>query len=597
VPQSNAEKPQASSFRRGSALLRTAVKNHPLPFTVSIIGACVYGTSVVLGAVVIGRATDDLIIPVFEDGVDPTVGEVAVVVGLVMGFAMLRVVSVIFRRYFAGMAHAQMKAALRVALAERYLSVSLRFHRDRSAGELLSRADNDVQMAAEVINPLPFTLGVLMMVVVAIVRLAFLDVYMLAVGLLLFPILGVANHFYTKLVEEPAAAVQREVAEVSATAHESFDGVMVVKTLGREDAEVERLGEKAGQLRGSRMRVGVLRAGYEPALELVPVAGTIIVLAIGAWRVGMGSLTTGQVVEVMTLFTLMAFPLRVVGYLLEEMPYSVVAMDRVAEFLAEPDDPQPRPGEDLPAGALSLRLDDVSFAYEQEVVLDHLDVNIDPGEIVAIVGSTGGGKSTLFDLVTRLARPSGGEISIADIELEKVSSVALRQDVALVFQETFLFADSVRENVTLGRPVSDAVYRWALQVSCVDEFMDVLPDGDATVVGERGVTLSGGQRQRIALARALVHKPRLLLLDDATSAIDPAIEAEILGHLRTDLDATTLIVAHRLSTIRLAERVLFLADGSLRGDGTHRELLKDPDYEALVTAYEEAGASLPGGGA
>jgi ATP-binding cassette, subfamily B, bacterial len=597
VPQSNAEKSQASSFRRGSALLRTAIRNHPLPFTVSIIGASVYGTSVVLGAVVIGRATDDLIIPVFEDGVEPTVGEVAVVVGLVMGFAMLRVVSVIFRRFFAGMAHAQMKAALRVALAERYLSVSLRFHRDRSAGELLSRADNDVQMAAEVVNPLPFTLGVLMMVVVAIVRLAFLDVYMLAVALLLFPILGVANHFYTKLVEEPAAAVQREVAEVSATAHESFDGVMVVKTLGREAAEVRRLGEKAEQLRGSRMRVGTLRAGYEPALELAPVVGTIIVLAIGAWRVGMGSLTTGQVVEVMTLFTLMAFPLRVVGYLLEEMPYSVVAMDRVAEFLAEPDDPQPRPGEALPAGALSLHLDDVSFAYEQEVVLDHLDVSINPGEIVAIVGSTGGGKSTLFDLVTRLARPSGGEISIANIELEKVSSAALRQDVALVFQETFLFADSVKENVTLGRPVSEAVYSWALQVSCVDEFLDVLPDGDATEVGERGVTLSGGQRQRIALARALVHKPRLLLLDDATSAIDPAIEAEILGHLRADLDATTLIVAHRLSTIRLAERVLFLADGSLRGDGTHRELLKDPDYEALVTAYEEAGTSLPGGGA
>ncbi|MFV1991007.1 MAG: ABC transporter ATP-binding protein, partial [Acidimicrobiales bacterium] len=267
-------------------------------------------------------------------------------------------------------------------------------------------------------------------------------------------------------------------------------------------------------------------------------------------------------------------------------------------FLAEPDDPQPRPGEDLPVGALSLRLDDISFAYEQDIVLDHLDVEITAGQIVAIVGSTGGGKSTLFDLVTRLARPTSGEISIGGIELEEVSSRALREDVALVFQETFLFADTVRDNITLGRSVSESVYRWALEVACVDEFLPVLPSGDATEVGERGVTLSGGQRQRIALARALVHKPRLLLLDDATSAIDPAIEAQILGHLRSDLDATTLIVAHRLSTIRLAERVLFLGDGRVRGDGTHVELLHDPDYEALVTAYEEAvGASVAGGGA
>ncbi|MFV1989943.1 MAG: ABC transporter ATP-binding protein [Acidimicrobiales bacterium] len=592
------ERPHASSFRRGSALLVTAVRNHPLPFTVSIIGASIYGVSVVFGAVVIGQATDDLIIPVFQDGVDPAAADIVRVVALIMAFALLRIVSVVFRRFFAGMAHAQMKAALRVALAERYLQVSLRFHRDRSAGELLSRADNDVQMAAEVVNPLPFTLGVLMMVVVAIVRLAILDVYMLGIALLLIPILGVANHLYTRLVEEPAAAVQREVAEVSATAHESFDGVMVVKTLGREEAEVQRVGEKADRLRVSRIRVGSLRASYEPALELVPVAGTIIVLAIGAWRVGAGGLTAGEVVEVMTLFTLMAFPLRVVGYLLEEMPYSVVAMDRVTEFLAEPDDPQPRPGEDLPGGALSLRLDEVSFAYEQEVVLDRLDVEVNPGEIVAIVGSTGGGKSTLFDLVTRLARPTSGEIWIAGIGLEEVSSKALREDVALVFQETFLFADTVRDNITLGRSVSETVYRWALEVACVDEFLAVLPNGDATEVGERGVTLSGGQCQRIALARALVYKPRLLLLDDATSAIDPAIEAEILGHLRSDLDATTLIVAHRLSTIRLAERVLFLGDGRLRGDGTHSELLRDPDYEALVTAYEEvAGAPVAGGGA
>jgi len=565
-----------------------------VPFTVALVGACIYGASVVVGATVVGTAIDDLVLPVFVEHEEASPAGIRRVMGLLMGFAILRIVSVTVRRYYAGMAASQMKAALRVALTERYLRVPLRFHRDRPSGELLSRVDNDAQMAAEILSPLPLTLGILMMVVVATVRPATLDVYMLLIALALFPVLAVANHFYTKLVEEPAAAVQREVADVASTAHESFDGVMVVKTLGREEAEVERLGVDAARLRESRLRVGFLRAGYEPALELVPVAGTVVVLAVGVWRVGAGGLSPGEVIEVMTLFTLMAFPLQIVGHLFQEMPYSVVAMDRVTEFLHEPEDPQPDPGEDLPAGALGLRLRDLSFAYEKFAVLDRLDVEVAPGEVVAIVGSTGGGKSTLFDLVARLARPTGGAISLAGIPLEEVASEALREHVALVFQETFLFADSVRDNIDLGRPIGDEVYEWALKVSCVDEFIDVLPDGDATVVGERGVTLSGGQRQRIALARALVRRPGLLLLDDATSAIDPAIEAEILGHLENDLDATTLIVAHRLSTIRLAGRVLFLADGRLRGDGTHVELLQDPHYEALLRVYEKATGTAAG---
>lgn len=578
-----------STFRRGSILLWRAVRDHPVPFAISITGAVVYGTALVIGAIVLGRATDDLLLPVFKEAHDPTVREVIGVAAIILAFAGLRIVGVTFRRFFAGMAHAQMKASLRVALAERYLRVPLRFHRDRPAGELLSRADSDVQMAAEVLNPLPYSIGVLTMLGVALVRLLWLDPFMLLVALLLFPILGVANHFYTKLVEDPAAAVQRKIATVSATAHESFDGVMVVKTLGREDAEVQRLDDKADDLRQSRVQVGRLRAGYEPALEIVPIIGTVAVLAVGSWRLGIGALATGEVVEVMILFSLMAFPLRVVGYLLEEMPYSVIAMDRVAEFLREPDDPQPEPGEDLPDGALGLKLGNVSFSYEDELVLDGLDVEVAPGQVVAIVGSTGGGKSTLFDLITRLTRPTSGELEIGGVALEEVSLEALRQDVAIVFQETFLFADSVRENIVLGREVDEQTYEWAIEVACVDEFVDSLPEGYETVVGERGVTLSGGQRQRIALARALINRPRLILLDDATSAIDPAIEARILDRLRNSLDATTLIVAHRLSTIRLAQRVLFLKAGKLRADGPHDELLGDPDYEALVRAYEEAG--------
>ncbi len=593
MPQTGSEHEQAGSLRRGVSLLVTAVSNHPVPFTIALIGSIIYGTSVVIGAIVVGAAIDDLIIPVFVDQKEATPASVMRVVWLLIGFAALRIVSVTIRRFYAVIAHARMKVDLRCSLTDHFLRAPLQFHREKSPGELLSSVDNDVQVAAEALSPLPNTLGILMMALVGIIRLVTLDSTMLLVALTMFPVLAFANHFYTRLVEHPAALVQHEIAGVAATVHESFDGAMIVKTLGREQAEINRLDAKAQQLRISRTRVGALRAGYEPALELVPIAGTIVVLAIGVWRIGIGSLTPGEVVEVMTLFTLMAFPLQIAGHLLQELPVSVAAMDRITSLIEEADNQQPVSGTGLPVGALPLRLDGVSFAYGDHEVLRHLDLEISKGEVVALVGSTGGGKSTMFDLITRLVQPDDGALVLADQALNSVSANALTDRTARVFQETFLFADTIQENITLGRPINESDYRLALSTACINEFLSLLPDGDLSEVGERGVTLSGGQRQRIAIARALVKQPGLLLLDDATSAIDPATEAEILSNLNHDLEATTLIVAHRLSTIRLASRVLFLVDGKLCGDGSHLELMDDPNYAALVNAYEREPGVVP----
>jgi ABC-type multidrug transport system fused ATPase/permease subunit len=280
--------------------------------------------------------------------------------------------------------------------------------------------------------------------------------------------------------------------------------------------------------------------------------------------------------------------MRLIGFVLGDIPRAVVGSERVQDVLTESVRLEPPSHtHDLPPGPLGLSVERVSFGYDENPVLRELSFDVAPNESVALVGPTGSGKSTLTELLVRLADPSSGSIRLGGVDLRRVDPAAMRAAAAIVFQESFLFATTVRENISLGLDASEAEIEKAAELAQADRFIRALPHGLDTVLGERGVTLSGGQRQRVAIARALIRRPRLLILDDATSAVDPTVEASILNRLRDGLEATLIVVAYRVSTISLADRVLFLDEGRIAASGSHDSLLRThPEYGAMVRAYE-----------
>jgi ABC-type multidrug transport system fused ATPase/permease subunit len=395
--------------------------------------------------------------------------------------------------------------------------------------------------------------------------------------------------------------VQQMRAEVSEVAHESFEAALVVKSLGREDQEAERFRAVTDELRDANIAVGRTRGVFDPAIEAIPTIGTLLVIAVGVWRIGTGHLTAAEVVQIAYLFSILAFPVRALGWVLAEMPRSVVGWDRVHGVLDATGSMSYGTAGVPHHGASRVRAEDVSYAHEVELeeggternpALRQVTLDIPAGGTTALVGPTGSGKSTLTNLVVRLVDPDSGRIRLDGVDLRDVRRGGVPDAAALVAQQTFMFDDTVRGNVTLGGERSeDDVWR-ALRVAQGDGFVGRLPAGLDTRVGERGTSLSGGQRQRIALARAVIREPQLLVLDDATSSVDPAVEQQILAALRDASRGTTvLVVAYRMATITLADEVVYLEEGRVLDHGTHDELLsRCAGYQRLVTAYAREAA-------
>lgn len=576
-------------FRRGARILARYIRGNPLAFSLSVLGAAIYAAAAVGTTIIIGRVTNTVIIPTFESG--RVERAMVISAGMaILAVGLVRASTIILRRYFAAMVAFGTQRNWRRQLVATYLEVPLKYHRETPTGTLLAHADSDIVAASEVLNPLPFSIGVVTLVFFALINLAMVDWLLMMIALLLFPGLIVINRLYTRRAELPLGDVQRRVGQVSRVAHESFDGALVIKTLGREQDEVDRLAVAADSLRGSRVTLGRIRGTFEPLIEALPNLGIIALLLVGSWLVSIERLNTGQVVQAAALFGLLAFPMRVFGYFLQELPRSVVASARLDAVIASEREALTTGGAPvLPDTPLAVRFEDVTCRHgDDPPVLEHLDLEIPAGKVVALVGATGAGKSTLCELLPRLVDPEIGVVTLGGIDLHELDPAEVRDAVALVFQETFLFNESVRENVTLGEPVSDERLLEAASIAHSIDFIRALPDGWDTQIGERGITLSGGQRQRLALTRALLRRPRVLVLDDATSAVDPVIEAAILRDLRSSLATSTLVVAHRISTIELADEVAFLDGGTIVAKGSHADLLAtSPDYVRLVQAYND----------
>jgi ATP-binding cassette subfamily B protein len=573
-------------FGRGMRLVMSHIRAHPRPFAISVVGAFVFAVGSIAVTVALGRVTDRVIRPAFHGGV--AASTVWLAVATVFALAGVRAAGIGIRRYYSGVFGSVVGATLRDRVSDRYRDLALSYHRQTPTGELLAHMEADVEASIDVLYPVPFAVGVILLVVFALVVLAVADPYLFGLGLLVFPALVLLNRSFARRMQGPAQRAQERIGEVSAVAHESVDGALVVKTLGREEAETERLRGRAQELRRERVRAGFIRAGFEPALETLPALTAVALVAVGAWRVSTGAVTLGTLVTVVTLFDLLAWPMRFVGWILSELPRAVVGHGRIAGVLEQPItiERAARPLS-LPDGPLPVRAEAVGYAFDGIRALEEVSFEIRPNESVAVVGRTGVGKSTLAQLLVRLDDPTSGEILLGGVNLRHLDSESLHRSAAIVFQESFLFARSVSENIALDSGASVDDVRRAARIARADAFVEALPDGYETVVGERGYTLSGGERQRVALARALVRRPRLLILDDATSAVDPTVEAEILRRLREELETTLVVVAYRLSTIRLADRVLYLERGRIRATGTHDELIaSEPGYAAMAHAYE-----------
>jgi ABC-type multidrug transport system fused ATPase/permease subunit len=580
-------------LRAGLRLLAASAREEPRVFAAAVSGSAVFALCTVLAATVVGRVTDHTILPALASGHTSTAalgGAVAAIVGL----AVVKVAGILGRRVGAGVMQTRLQARYRRRVTRAFQRLPMGWHQTHPTGELLAFANSDVEAMFWPIAPFPFACGVLVILVATAVQLLLVDVQLALVGFAIFPVVFLLNYVYNHVQSPAATRAQAMRGEVSAIAHESFDGALVVKTLGREASETQRFADAAGRLRDANIRLGRWRGLFDPLMEALPTVGVLVVLWLGAERVQAGDISTGALVKVAYLFVVIAFPIRAIGWVLADLPRAVVGRERVGRVLAATG--EMTYGEQvLPTanGPLGVSARDVRFAYvEGQPVLEGVTFAVKAGTTVAVVGTTGSGKSTLATLLVRLVDPDDGVVRFGRIDVRSLARGQVSGAVAFVPQTTFVFDDTVRGNVTLGLDVTDERVWAALRLAQADGFVSALPRGLDTRVGERGTSLSGGQRQRLALARALVRRPRLLVLDDATSSVDPQVEAAILSGLRDanasgELPSTVVVVAYRRATIMLADEVVFLQDGRIAARGPHDELLAHVDgYRELVTAYD-----------
>lgn len=499
------------------------------------------------------------------------------------------------RRYYAFREARWTETRLRERLFDHIMSLHIGYHDRAQTGQLMSRASSDLNQIQSFVVMIPITLSNLAMILAAAIILFATDPLLALVALAPLPLVNVAGRRFSQSIHTAVMQVQAEQAELATVVEESVGGVRVVKGFGAEDVQAARLRKEADDIQGVSIRAARIRAKYLPAIDLLPQLGLIAVLGIGGLRVIDGDITLGQLVQFNFYVALLVSPLRMIGMTIAWAQRAGAALERINEVLGtapevvDPAEPRSLPDGDR-RGAVRFRA--VRFGYDPTApVLDGFELDLAAGDSVALVGATGSGKSTVARLLSRFYDVDEGRIEIDGIDVRDLAVHDLRRAVGIVFEDTLLFHDTVAANIAFAQPDAPAErIEEAARLAGAHEFIGRLPEGYDTMLGERGYSLSGGQRQRIAIARAILADPRVLILDDATSAVDPSKEHEIRAAMSTVMEGrTTIVIAHRPGTIALADRVVLLDEGRVVASGPHTLLLaEEPRYREVLAAMAAA---------
>jgi ATP-binding cassette, subfamily B, bacterial len=517
---------------------------------------------------------------------------------LILAAAVIAGVFAGMRRFYAFRESRLSETVLREKLFEHIQRLHIGYHDQAQTGQLMSRASSDLSLIQAFVVMIPLTLSNVAMVIAVVIILLISDPFLAVIALAPLPLINVAARQFSLRIHPAVMAVQQEQAQLAGVVEETVSGVRVVKGFGAENVQARKLEAEANDIQKVSMDAARIRSAFLPAIDLLPSIGLVAVLGIGGHRVMNGDMTIGGLVAFNTYLTLLIWPLRTIGMTVALAQRASTALIRVNEVLSEastitdPDNPRelPRRSNSQQVGAIEFSHVTFSYGESAEPVLQNLSLSIQAGESVAIVGATGSGKSTIARLLLRFYDPQSGSVRIDGIDIRDLAVQDVRRSVGVVFEDTLLFSDSVAMNIAFARAdASVEDIERAAKLSGAHEFICQLPDGYDTLLGERGYSLSGGQRQRIAIARAILADPRILVLDDATSAVDPSKEQEIRGALTTVMEGrTTIVIAHRPATIRLADRVVFLSDDGNVETGQHDQLMASHlKYRKVLAAYEE----------
>jgi ATP-binding cassette subfamily B protein len=530
-----------------------------------------------------------------DKGIIPGNGdEIAKYAALIVVAGVVQGVGTGLRRFTAFWLGYRVEGDLRERLFAHLQMLHFSFHDEAQTGQLMSRANTDLLQITQLLFTLPMTLSsvFIMIGVTTLMVIASPTLALLALGTL--PVLSVMATRYSRKMGPVSVDLQSRLGDLAGVVEESVAGVRAVKGFGAEKLQIQRLEREADSVRDQAIEAARLRAWFLPFVDFFPAVALIAILWYGGHQVIDGNLEIGQLVAFNSYILMLIFPLRLAGMMVAQASRASVSAGRAHEVLVtaptivDPHHPTPLP----PDGAGELRFEGVRFGYNPDVpVLDGLDLVLHPGEAVAIVGPTASGKTTVASLIPRFYDVDAGAVVLDGVDVRRLPLHALRGAVGLVFEDTFLFTDTIRDNIAFAEPdaTMDQVRRAARLAGAAD-FIEALPDGYETLIGEHGFSLSGGQRQRIAIARAVLADPRILILDDATSSVDPTKEHEIRAALGEVMAGrTTLIIAHRPATIALADRVVVLDRGKVCAQGTHEELLETSAlYRDLLAHAQEA---------